>query len=158
MWCDVIGLFSTMLKYTQTEDLCQIITAISFHLGGAWFPLKTFDCSASFRFLRLTFSESWVPLQFCCIRLNHCHLRVSYEPRQPRSVCAVQQRNKSVSIVLMAALLDRNVKKASLSCHLIQWSHFFKTSIVTQLIQSVNLQMCVNHIAVEEKNVCLAEK
>lgn len=82
--------------------------------SGAWFPLKTFDCSASFTFLWLTFSESRVPLQFCSISLNHCHLSVSYEPRQPRSLSAVWLRNKSVSIVLMAALLNQNAKKPSL--------------------------------------------
>lgn len=104
-----------MGKNTHKEDLCEIIRATSSRSSGAWFPLKTFDCSASFRFLWLTFSESRVPLQFCCISLNHCHLSVSYEPRQPRSLSAVWQRNKSVSIVLMAALLNQNAKTPSVT-------------------------------------------
>lgn len=114
---------------------------LSIHLSGAWFPLTTFDCSASFRFLWLTFSESWMPLQSGCMRLNHCHVRMSYEPLQPRSLRIVWQRNKSVGIALMAALLDQNAKKPSLSLREMpsdQMESFFLISTVTQLIQSVS--------------------
>lgn len=53
-----------------------------------------------------------MPLQLTCTRLNHCHLRVSHEPSHPP---IVRQRNKSVSVMLIAALFDQNVIKLSFS-------------------------------------------
>lgn len=125
--------------------------------GGAWFPLKTFDCSASFRFPRLTFSESWMPLQLDCTRLNHCHLRMSHEPLQPWSLRIIWQRNKSVNVMLMAALLDQNVKKPSERWHLTKWSHFFFIPAVTKLIQSGSTAI-LSFLIVCESYICRRKK